>query len=321
METKIDKNKLLDMYYYMRLGRALETRLENLYRQGNIPGAIYLSRGQEACEVGGSTALEADDVMAPTHRDMIAMLPRGIKPKSIIAQHFGKETGPTRGRGEADYLGDMSKGVFTTVSMLPDFYPVAAGAALAFKYREEKRMALAYCGEGATSRGDFHEALNLASIHDLPVVFFVVNNKFAYSTRTENEMKVANVADRAPAYGIPGVIVDGNDVVEVYKAVKDAADRARNGGGPTLVEGKTMRLTGHSGHDPFDYVRPEEIEEWEHKDPIDKYEAYLKERGIIDDASIEKTGRDIEEMIEEGIRFAQESPEPDPGEVTKGVFH
>src|SRR3972149_8618503 len=207
----LNKEQLLDIYYYMLLGRAVEERLETLYRQGRIPGAIYLGRGQEACYVGSSCALRSGDVIAPTHRDMMAMLPRGMDVKSIMAQHFGKATGPTRGRGEDNYLGDLTKGIFTTVSMLPDFYPVAAGAALAFQYRGEDRVALAYCGEGASSRGDWHEALNFAAGKNFPVVFFVINNKFAYSTPNEREMKINDVADRASGYGLPGAGVGGDD--------------------------------------------------------------------------------------------------------------
>ncbi len=317
---KPSNEQLLDMYYFMNLGRALENRLENLYKQGRIPGAIYLSHGQEACSVGSSYALKEGDVLAPTHRDMIAMLPRGIDIKGIVAQHYGKVTGPTHGRGEADYLGDLAKGVFTTVSMLPDFYPVAAGAALAFKYREESRVALAYSGEGATSRGDFHEALNIASIHDLPVVFFVINNQFAYSTPNEKEMKVDNVADRAVAYGIPGLIVDGNDVAAVYTTTRAAVERARSGGGPTLIEGKTMRTTGHAGHDPFDYVTEEDLAKWKKKDPIDRLERTLVKRKVLDDARRQEMAAQIEASMEEAVRFAEESPLPEPSEVTADVY-
>lgn len=313
--------QLLDMYYLMSLGRALENRLEILYKQGSLPGAVYLSHGQEACEVGSSYALQEGDVLAPTHRDMISMLARGIDIKGIVAQHFGKVTGPTRGRGEADYLGDLTKGVFTTVSMLPDFYPVAAGAALAFKYRGESRVALAFSGEGATSRGDFHEALNIASIHDLPVVFFVINNQFAYSSRNDKEMKVANVADRAAAYGIPGVVVDGNDVAAVFEATTTALERARSGQGPTLIEGKTMRTTGHAGHDPFDYVTEEELAEWKKKDPIKKLEHKLIDQGVLDDKRRKEMAAKIDKSVEEAVEFAEESPLPDPSEVTTGVYH
>lgn len=317
---EMTKDQLLEIYTFMRLGRGVEDRLEVLYKQGSIPGAIYLSRGQEASSIGSSYALEDGDVLAPTHRDMMAMLPRGIDIKGIFAQHFGKETGPTRGRGEADYLGDLAKGVFTTVSMLPDFYPVAAGAAFAFKYRGESRVALAYCGEGATSRGDWHEALNFAAVHDLPVVFFVTNNRYAYSTPARKEMKVANVADRAAAYGMDGEVVDGNEVLAVYEATKQAVDKARSGGGPTLIEAKTMRMTGHAGHDPFDYTEPDEIAQWKKKDPIARFASYLRERGDLDDRTESEIDETVKETVDEAVAFAQSSPLPDPKEVASGVY-
>lgn len=317
---EITEEQLLDLYYYMRLGRTLENRLETLYKQGRIPGAIYLSHGQEACSVGSSYALNPGDVLAPTHRDMMAMLPRGMDINGIVAQHYGKETGPTHGRGEADYLGDLSKGIFTTVSMLPDFFPVAVGAALAFRYKNEPRVAIAYCGEGATSRGDFHEALNMASIQDLPVVFFVTNNLFAYSSRNDKEMKVANVADRASAYAMPGEIVDGNDVQAVYRTTKAAVERARAGGGPTLIEGKTMRTTGHAGHDPFDYVTKEEMKEWKKKDPIVRLERYLEGKHWLEKAKREEIEGKIDQLVDAAVKFAEESPLPDPSKVGQDVY-
>ncbi len=317
---KLTKEQLLDIYYYMRLGRAIEEKLEALYRQGRIPGAIYLGRGQEACYIGSSFALKPGDIIAPTHRDMIAMLPRGMGVKAIMAQHFGKVTGPTRGRGEDNYLGDLSKGIFTTVSMLPDFYPVAAGAALAFQYRNEQRVALAYCGEGASSRGDWHEALNFAAVKNLPAVFFVINNKFAYSTPNEREMKIANVADRAPAYGMPGAVVDGNDVLAVYERTAEAVEQARSGGGPTLIEAKTMRMRGHAGHDPFDYVPKAWLQEWEKKDPVKRYEDYLAGQGALSDDDRAVLDRRIAGEIDEAVDFAERSPLPDPSEVRNGVY-
>ncbi|MDP1808197.1 MAG: thiamine pyrophosphate-dependent dehydrogenase E1 component subunit alpha [Actinomycetota bacterium] len=315
------KEQLMDMYYYMLLGRAFEERLEALYRQGRIPGAIYLGRGQEASYIGSAYALKTGDVIAPTHRDMMAMLPRGMDVKSIMAQHYGKVTGPTRGRGEADYLGDLSKGIFTTVSMLPDFYPVAAGAALAFKYRGEDRVALAYCGDGATSRGDWHEALNLAAVMNLPVVFFVINNKYAYSTPNENEMKIADIADRAAGYGIPGRTVDGNDVLAVHEATLAAVDNARTERGPSLIEAKTMRMRGHAGHDPYDYVPKASLEEWEKKDPIKRYEEYLTGLDWFNDDEREVLATRVGNEIKDAVDFAEASPLPDPSEVTTGVYH
>lgn len=317
---KISQKTYLDMYYFMKLGRALEERLEMLYRTGQIPSAIYLGRGQEASTVGVASALKSEDVLATTHRDIIAQLPKGMDVKLIMAQHFGKATSPTKGKGEDNYLGDLNKGILTSVSMLPDFYPVATGAALAFKYKGEKRVALAFSGEGATSRGDFHEALNMAAVMELPVVFVVINNQFAYSTPFYKETKVKNVADKAAAYAMPGVVVDGNDVLAVYKVAKKAIEAARAGKGPTLIECKTMRMRGHAGHDPAKYVPKELLAEWEKRDPIKLYEKVLLEQNILNEAKITEIDQKVQTEIEEAVKFSQESPWPDPQDVIKDVY-
>jgi len=317
---KISQKTYLDMYYFMKLGRALEERLEMLYRTGQIPSAIYLGRGQEAATVGAASALKPEDILATTHRDIIAQLPKGMDVKLIMAQHFGKATSPTKGKGEDNYLGNLKLGILTSVSMLPDFYPVAAGAALAFKYKGEKRVALAFSGEGATSRGDFHEALNMAAVMELPVVFVVINNQFAYSTPFYKETKVKNVADKAAAYAMPGVVVDGNDVLAVYKVAKKAVEAARAGKGPTLIECKTMRMRGHAGHDPAKYVPKELLAEWEKRDPIKLYEKVLLEQKIVTEEKIAQMDAEIQKQIEEAVKFSQESPWPEPQEVTKDVY-
>lgn len=314
------QEQMIDMLYYMKLGRALEERLELLYKQGAIPSAIYLGRGQEASEVGTSYALDPGDVIAPTHRDVISQLPRGMSVRLILAQHFGKATSPTRGRGEATYLGDLSKGIITTVSMLPDGYPLSAGAAMAFKYRGEKRVALAYCGEGATAHADFHEAVNFAAVLVLPVIFVVINNQFAYSTPVYKEMRVTDIAQRAECYGIPGIAVDGNDVVEVWKATKAAAARARVGEGATLIEARTMRMRGHAGHDPAKYVPKEMMDEWARRDPIDRLTSRMRELGYVDDAALAEVDARVADEVAEGLKFAQESPLPEPKEVATGVY-
>lgn len=308
------------LYYFMKLGRAIEERIEILYKQGKIPGAIYLGRGQEATSIGTSYALSEGDVMSPTHRDLIAQLPRGMSTKRIFAQIFGKIDGPTRGKGEMSYMGDLSLGIFTPISMLPDGYPVATGAALSFKLRKEPRVAIAYCGEGATSRGDFHESLNLASVHNLPVVFIVVNNQYAYSTPAYKEMKVKDVAQKACAYNIPGVKVDGNDVMEVYTATKKAVEDARSGKGPMLIEAKTMRMRGHAGHDPAKYVPNELFDEWEKKDPIETFENRLFAEYILNDKKKAEIEEKIKTEIEEALEFAQKSDFPDGRETLEGVY-
>ncbi|HZD59586.1 MAG TPA: thiamine pyrophosphate-dependent dehydrogenase E1 component subunit alpha [Anaerolineae bacterium] len=323
MEVKsleLNTEQLMEIYYFMRLGRAIEERLELLYKGGRLPGAIYLGRGQEAIEVGASYALEPGDVLAPTHRDMMSQLPRGITAREVFAQHYARANSLTHGKGEDNYQGDLKRGTFATVSMLPNFYPVATGAALAFKLRKEKRVAMPYSGEGATSRGDWHESLNIASVQNLPVVFIVINNGYAYSTPVNKEMKVANVADRACAYAMPGVVVDGNDVLECYREVKKAVERARDGGGPTLIEAKTMRMRGHAGHDPAKYMATEIIDLWTRRDPIVRFENYLTDRGLLSEESKQGVINRVTSEVEDAVRFAEESPYPEGKEAIEDVY-
>ncbi len=317
---ELGAKELMDIYYLMRLGRAIEDRLNLLYKGGRLPGAIYLGTGQEAIEIGASYALEPGDVLAPTHRDMMSQLPRGITPREVFLQHYARADSLTHGKGEDNYQGDLKRGTFATVSMLPDFYPVAAGAALAFKLRREKQVAMAYCGEGATSVGDWHEAINAASVLNLPVVFVVINNGYAYSTPVYKEMKVANVADRACAYSIPGVIVDGNDVIECYQGAKKAVERAREGGGPTLIEAKTMRMRGHAGHDPATYVAKDIIDLWTKRDPIVRFENYLTERGLLDEDKKKEVIDHVNATVEDAVNYAEQSPYPEGKEATEDVY-
>lgn len=308
------------LYYYMKLGRLMEERIEILYKQGKISGAIYLGRGQEATAVGTSMALDGGDFLAPTHRDLIAHLPRGMSLERIFANIFGKIGGPTRGKDTMSYMGDMKLGVMTPISMLPDGYPVATGAALAFRYKGENRVSLAYCGEGATSRGDFHESLNIASVMNLPVVFVAINNQYAYSTPVELEMKVKDVAQRACAYDIPGEVLDGNNVEEVYSATRKAVKRARTNGGPTLIEAKTMRMRGHAGHDPANYVPKELIQEWEKKDPLILYENQLLDEGVFKKEELKEMEMVLNSEIEKAALFAENSPYPEGREALWGVY-
>src|SRR5437764_6185775 len=249
---------LLDMLYYMKLTRELEFRIERkLYRQGKIVGGVYVGRGQEAIAVGSCIDLRQDDVVCPSHRDMGAFLIRGMSLRSILAQYMARTTGATRGRESNMHMGDLNRNLIAFVSMLGDNVPVAAGIGLSFKMRGQDRVALCFFGDGATSRGDWHEGVNLASVFKVPVVFICNNNQYAYSTPLERQMAVENVADRAEAYGMPGEIVDGNDIVAVWDASTRAIERARAGQGPTLIECKTFRMTGHSAHDDAGYVPPE----------------------------------------------------------------
>lgn len=310
----------VEIYHFMKLARAIEERLEILYKQGKPIGAIYLGRGQEAIEVTASYALDEGDALAVTHRDMAAHLPRGRTARDIMAQHYGKATSPTRGKGEANYYGDMKRGVFATVSMLPDFYPVIAGAGLAFRIRREKRVGMAYCGDGATSRAEFHEGVNFAAVQGCPCVFVVINNQYAYSTPNEKECLLENLSDRAKAYGIPGKTVDGNDVLAIWPVVKEAVERARAGYGPTLIEAKTMRMRGHAGHDPMKYVPKSKFEEWAERDPIMRLERHLLDGNLLDQQKITEMEDSIKAEIDDAVRFAEESPFPEGKEAIEDVF-
>jgi pyruvate dehydrogenase E1 component alpha subunit len=317
-----DVGTKLKMLHFMKLVREIEDRIERkLYRQGRIVGGVYVGRGQEAISVGTAIHMEKDDVVAPSHRDMGVFLMRGITPRRIIAQYMGRRAGLTRGRDGNMHMGDMDYNVIAFVSHLGDNVPVAAGAALAFTQRGEKRVALCYNGEGATSRGDWHEGLNLASVHKLPVVYFINNNAYAYSTPMELQMAVPDVALRAPGYGIPGEIVDGNDILAVYDAAKRAVDRARSGGGPSLIEFKTFRMTGHSAHDDAGYVPPELFEEWQRRDPILRLESTLVEEGVLTPARIQEMQKECAAMIDDAVDWAEQQPYPAPEEVTRDVYY
>lgn len=317
---EIKRDDLLQMYDYLRLTRALEERITALYRQGRIMGGVYTSYGMEAIAVGYASALERDDIIAPFHRDMGAFLIRGFTPGEVLAQYLGKRTGPTKGKDGNVHMGDLKRGVFGFVSHLADNLPVATGAALAFKIRGESRVVFAGTGDGGTSRGDFHEAMNLASVRKLPIVFFCNNNQYAYSTPLSLQMAIPNVVDRAKAYGMPGEIVDGNDVAEVYLAAKQAIAKARAGEGPTFLEFKTMRMHGHSEHDPAKYVPRELLEEWTKKDPILKAEQQLKQLGYVEEAYFAEVAERVKNEVEAGEEFAEQSPLPEGPEVLEGVF-
>ncbi len=319
---KISGKKKKDLLRYMKLARALEDRIERkLYRQGKIVGGVYVGRGQEAIAVGTASLMEQDDVVAPTHRDMGVFLIRDVSIRRIIAQYMGRKTGLTGGKDGNMHMGDMNHNIIAFVSHLGDNVPVAAGAALAFKIREEKRVAFCYSGEGATSRGDWHEGINFASVRKLPVVFFINNNQYAYSTPAGLQMPVENVADRAAAYGIPGEIVDGNDVLAVHEAADRAVKRARTGLGPSIVEFKTFRMTGHSAHDDAGYVPKELFAEWKKKDPIKRFEEILIKDKTLTQGQIDKIEKEIETSITEAVEWAENSPYPEPEDALEGVYY
>lgn len=318
---KITKETKRQLLYYMKLSREIEYRIERvLYRQGKIVGGVYVGRGQEAISVGTAIHMTEDDVVAPTHRDMGIFLIRGVSVRRIIAQYMGRMTGVTQGRDGNMHMGDLKHNIIAFVSHLGDNVPVAAGVALTFKMRRQKNVAFCYSGEGATSRGDWHEGVNLATVHNLPIVFFINNNQYAYSTPMELQMPVKDVADRALGYGMPNEVVDGNDILAVYESAGRAVDWARAGKGPYLVEYKTFRMTGHSAHDDAGYVPKELFEEWAKKDPVDRFQKHLIEAGELTDQEIKDMESEITATIDDAVQWADNSPYPDADDVTRGVY-
>lgn len=316
----LTRDQLLDICYHLRLTRSLEERIGILYRQGKVIGGVYLSTGQEAVSIGAAFALEPGDVIVPSHRDLGAHLLRGIRPREVLAQYLGRVGGPTRGRDGNVHYGDIQRGDVAFISPMADGIPVAGGVALALKRQGKGRVAMNWFGDGASSRGDFHEGINFAAVLRLPVVFVCNNNQYAYSTPLTKQTLVPDIADRASGYGIPGVTVDGNDVLAVYRAAKEAVARARKGEGPTLIECKTMRMRGHSEHDDASYVPRELLEEWRAKDPIQGFETRLAEWGILDQETETQITKRIATELEEAVAWAEASPFPDGKEVEQGVY-
>jgi 2-oxoisovalerate dehydrogenase E1 component len=318
--TALTQDQLLRMYELMVTGRLLETRLHNMYRGGQLPGAVYPGVGQEAAQVGFVSALQDGDLFGPTHRDLLAQLTKGVTLEETLLNFYGKASGPTKGRDGNSHFGVLEKGTLMVISPLPDAYPVALGAALAFKRAGDRRVAMADCGEGATATGTWHEAVNMAAVLRLPIVFTVQNNQYAYSTPNEREFNLAYSAHRADGYGIPGVVVDGNDVLECYSAAMEAVERARSGEGPTLIEAVTFRHFGHAGHDPADYVKPDEREAWMARDPLPRFEEYLGSHGHLDEAAKEAIHTRVEEKIRTTLDWAKEQADPEPSSVALDLF-
>jgi TPP-dependent pyruvate/acetoin dehydrogenase alpha subunit len=319
-EAGLDREDLLGIYRQMLLTRGIEERGHILYKQGKIPGSFYTGRGNEAASVGVATALGPEDVGTPLHRDMGVHVTRGVEPWRIFAQYMGREDGPTRGRDGNVHMADSQLGLIAMVSHLPAMLPVAVGAALAFRIREERRVAVAWFGEGASARGDCHEGMNFAGVRRLPVVFICDNNQWAYSTPTHLEYACETLADRAQAYGFDGVVVDGTDVLAVYREAKKAIEKAREGGGPTLIESMTLRMEGHAVHDDAFYVPKELFEEWAKRDPIERYRAWLRENAEMTDEEEDEVAAGVKRTLNQAIERAEQSSLPDPSTVAERVF-
>ncbi len=315
-----DKQLLLQIFETMAMMRAAEDRMVAMYRSGDLLGSLYTGHWHEAIAVGTASALRQDDFLAPLHRDLGAHLWRGMDPAEIMASFMGKATSPTGGRDGTLHYGRLDLNVYNPPSHIPDNYPVATGAAFAFLYRSEDRVALAYCGDGSTSEGNFHEALNIAAVMKLPCIFIVENNQFAYSTPLRLQSATPEFSVKAKAYGMPGMTVDGTDVLAVHDATAEAVALARAGQGPSLVECVTMRMHGHAEHDPANYVPRDMFEKWQKRDPVVLFENRLLEHGVIDGEAAKQIRESARQKAIEARKKALTDPLPDPSTVEQRLY-
>jgi TPP-dependent pyruvate/acetoin dehydrogenase alpha subunit len=321
MSRPLTREQQIELYYFMQLNRQLEERMVRLFRQNKIVGGLYSSLGQEAVSVGSAYALEPRDWLAPMIRNIGALLVKGFKPRDIFTQHMAKFTSPTLGKDGTSHFGDLKvRHTVSPISMLGDLIPVMTGVAMAGRYLGQNIVTLTWIGDGGSSTGAFHEGLNFAAAQRAPFVLILENNQWAYSTPVSRQVPLKNLADRGRAYGITSKTVDGNDVLAVYSATKDAVDDCRAGKGPVLIEVKTMRMKGHAQHDPAEYVPKEMFEHWKARDPITLYEKYLTENKVWDAKKKSEIDARIERELDVEQKFAEESPSPPPELAERGVY-
>jgi 2-oxoisovalerate dehydrogenase E1 component alpha subunit len=310
------------MYEKLLQARFLDERMWVLNRQGKVAFVISC-QGQEACQVGSAFALDREtDFILPYYRDLGVVLTQGMTPLEILLGLFGKAGDPSsQGRQMPSHFSSRRLRIITPSSVVATQIPHCAGIGLAIKLQRQRGLAITYFGEGSTSQGDFHEGLNFAAVHRLPCLFVCENNQYAITEPQNRQMAIEDVAVRAAAYGMPGVIVDGNDLLEVYRATKEAADRARRGDGPTLIEAKTYRLVPHSSDDnDRRYRTGEEIEEWRRRDPIDRFKAYLLANGILDEDTDATLRRRLKREIQEAADEAERAPAPSAADLYTHVY-
>ena len=318
----LSREQKLELYYYMRLTRSLEERLVNLYRQTKVVGGLFRSLGQEADAVGSAYALDRSrgDILSPLIRNLGSMLVQGARPNEIIKQYMAKGDSPTRGRELNIHYGDLVRGFIGQISHLGDMVPVMAGVTLTFKMRKEDRVGLVYVGDGATSTGAFHEGINFAAVQRCPLVVIVENNGYAYSTPLSKQTAAKQLVDKAAGYGIVGEQADGNDVIATYEVTKRAVDRARSGGGVTLIELMTYRRKGHAEHDNQSYVPAGEIDRWaSENDPVDRYVKRLSDDGV-DATELSTIDARVKDEIDRATDEAEASPMPDPTDALVGIY-
>ena len=318
----LSKQQCIEIYRYMLLNRKMEQALENLYKQGKVVGGVYFGLGQEACSCASAYALDKDDWFAPMIRNQGSLLVRGFRARDTMMQYMAKADSPTKGRDGTSHFGDIvERNMVSPISMLGDLIPVMAGVALGARLQGRKIACLTYIGDGGQSTGVTYEGLNFAAVQDLGLVLIVESNHWAYSTPSEMQYRVRDLAERAIGYGIPGVIVDGTDACQVYDATRDAVERAHQGKGPTLIEAKMMRMKGHAIHDAADYVPKAMFEYWRKRDPILRLENYLvNTKKWLTAAENKELIAGVEREIEAEREIAVSSPMPEPESAMGGVY-
>jgi TPP-dependent pyruvate/acetoin dehydrogenase alpha subunit len=318
----LDKKQCIEIYRWMLLNRKMEVALENLYKQGKVVGGVYFGLGQEACSCASAYALDEDDWFAPMIRNQGALLVRGFRASDTMMQYMAKADSPTHGRDGTSHFGDIEKrNMVSPISMLGDLIPVLSGVVLGARLQGRNIAALTWIGDGGQSTGVTYEGINFAAVQNLGLVLVVESNLWAYSTPSEMQYRVKDLAERAIGYGIPGLIVDGTDACQVYDAVRDAVERAHRGEGPTMVEAKMMRMKGHAIHDAAAYVPKPMFDFWKKRDPIIRFENYLvKEKKWLTAKQNEELIAEVERVIEAEREIAVNSPMPTPESAEGGVY-
>jgi TPP-dependent pyruvate/acetoin dehydrogenase alpha subunit len=314
-----DERKLA-LYERLLRAREFDARMRRLFRQGRFEGTFYSQIGQEACDVVIAFQLAREDFVGPSHRDMGASVGKDVPLKALAAQVYNRVDSPDHGRYTACHYWHPDYWVMQPCTSIMMNWLAATGAAFGYKMLGKDHVAVAFAGDGATAHGDFHEGCNFAGVHKLPIVYVIQNNLWAESLPLHLTTALENLSDRAKAFGFPGVSIDGNDVVTVWNTTREALERAHAGEGPTLIEMKTYRWFGHSDIDPADYRADEEVEEWIEKDPLPRFTAYLRDRGVLDDRRLEEIRGRVRREIEEAIEFAEASPRPEPESFLSNVF-
>ncbi len=317
---EIEKVKLIDMYRIMLRIRRFEEQCAREFAGNRIPGTVHLYIGEEAIATAVCANLNTDDFVTGTHRGHGHVIAKGATTDKMMAEIYGRETGYCKGKGGSMHIADPDIGILGANGIVGGGICVATGAGIACEMKGKGQVTVCFLGDGSTNEGAFHEGVNLAAIWDLPVIFVIENNLYAEKTRISNATRVIDLSDRCRSYGIPGVSIDGNDVLKVYETAGEAISRAREGQGPTLIECKTYRWHGHFEGDAQEYKGKEEADEWKAKDPLKRYRDYLLENGILSEAEADKMDEEMVQEIEDAVKFAQDSPFPSPEETEEDVF-